>query len=61
MVGQKPQQCLLVPILVGTDGVQRMSKSLDNYIGVAEPPREMYFKVMRLKDDLIPNVHRISH
>ena len=54
MVGQKPQQCLLVPILVGTDGVQRMSKSLDNYIGVAEPPREMYFKVMRLKDDLIP-------
>ena len=55
MVGQKPQQCLLVPILVGTDGVQRMSKSLDNYIGVAEPPKDTYFKVMRLNDDLIPN------
>ena len=55
MVGQKPQQCLLVPILVGTDGVQRMSKSLDNYIGVAEPPKETYFKVMRLNDDLISN------
>ena len=55
MVGQKPQQCLLVPILVGTDGVQRMSKSLDNYIGVAESPKETYFKVMRLSDDLIPN------
>ena len=55
MVGQRPQQCLLVPILVGTDGVQRMSKSLDNYIGVAESPKETYFKVMRLNDDLIPN------
>ena len=55
MMGQRPQQCLLVPILVGTDGVQRMSKSLDNYIGVAESPKDTYFKVMRLNDDLIPN------
>ena len=54
-MGQRPQQCLLVPILVGTDGVQRMSKSLDNYIGVAESPKDTYFKVMRLNDDLIPN------
>ena len=53
MVGQRPQQCLLVPILVGTDSVQRMSKSLDNYIGVAESPKDMYFKVMRLSDNLI--------
>ena len=55
MVGQRPQQCLLVPILVGTDGVQRMSKSLDNYIGIAESPKDTYFKVMRLNDDVIPN------
>ena len=53
MMGQRPQQCLLVPILVGTDGVQRMSKSLDNYIGIAESPKDMYFKVMRLRDELI--------
>ncbi len=55
MMGQRPQQCLLVPILVGTDGVQRMSKSLDNYIGVAESPKDTYFKVMRLNDDLLSN------
>jgi tyrosyl-tRNA synthetase len=53
MMGQRPQQCLMVPILVGTDGVLRMSKSLDNYIGIDEPPKEIYFKVMRLKDDLM--------
>ena len=53
MMGQRPQQCLMVPILVGTDGTLRMSKSLDNYIGIDEPPKETYFKVMRLKDDLM--------
>ncbi|MCH8089869.1 MAG: tyrosine--tRNA ligase [Chloroflexi bacterium] len=53
MMGQRPQQCLMVPILVGTDGVLRMSKSLDNYIGIDEPPKDTYFKVMRLKDDLM--------
>ncbi|MEM8601527.1 MAG: tyrosine--tRNA ligase, partial [Bacteroidota bacterium] len=40
--GQEPQVCLTLPILEGTDGVQKMSKSLDNYIGVSEPPEEMY-------------------
>jgi len=54
MVGQRPQQCFTVPILVGTDGVQKMSKSLDNYIGVDEPPYDMYGKVMSIGgDDLI--------
>ena len=53
MTGQHPQQCLLVPILVGTDGVHRMSKSLDNYIGIDEPAKDIYFKVMRLKDSQI--------
>ena len=53
MRGQRPQQCFLVPILVGTDGVQKMSKSLDNYISVEEPPNDMYGKVMRVDDDLM--------
>ena len=53
IVGQKPQQILLVPILVGTDGTQKMSKSLGNYIGVAEPPSEIYGKVMSIPDSLI--------
>ena len=50
MMGQRAQQCFLVPILVGTDGVQKMSKSLGNYIGVDEPPNDIYLKVMRLPD-----------
>jgi len=53
MVGQKPQQLFLVPILVGTDGSQKMSKSLGNYIGIAEPPNEIYGKVMSIPDNLI--------
>jgi len=53
MVGQLPQQIFLVPILVGTDGSQKMSKSLGNYIGVDEPPSEIYGKVMSIPDSLI--------
>jgi len=53
MVGQRPQQVFLVPILVGTDGTQKMSKSLGNYIGVDEPPDEIYGKVMSIPDTLI--------
>jgi tyrosyl-tRNA synthetase len=52
-VGQRPQQCLLTPLLVGTDGSQKMSKSLGNYIGVAEPPEDIYGKTMSIRDDLI--------
>ena len=52
-VGQRPQQVFLVPILTGTDGSQKMSKSLDNYICVAEPPEEIYGKVMSIPDSLI--------
>jgi tyrosyl-tRNA synthetase len=51
--GQTPQQILLVPILIGTDGSQKMSKSLGNYIGIAEPPEEIYGKVMSIPDSLI--------
>jgi tyrosyl-tRNA synthetase len=52
-VGQHPQQVFLAPLLVGTDGTQKMSKSLGNYIGVAEPPNEIYGKVMSITDNLI--------
>jgi len=53
MMGQKPQQVFLVPLLVGTEGVQKMSKSLGNYIGVDEPPKDIYGKVMSIPDSLI--------
>ena len=53
MMGQRPQQLFLVPLLVGTDGSKKMSQSLGNYIGVAEPPEEIYGKVMSIPDSLI--------
>ena len=53
MLGQPPQQCFMTPLLIGTDGSQKMSKSLGNYIGVAEPADEIYGKVMSLPDSLI--------
>jgi tyrosyl-tRNA synthetase len=53
MMGQTPQQCFLMPILVGTDGVQKMSKSLGNYVALEEPPEDMYGKIMSLPDELI--------
>jgi len=51
--GQTPQVVLTMPILEGLDGVQKMSKSLGNYIGIAEDPREMFGKVMSISDDLM--------
>jgi len=51
--GQEPQIAITMPILEGLDGVQKMSKSLGNYIGVMEPPEEMYGKVMSLPDALM--------
>ncbi len=51
--GQEPQIVLTLPVLEGIDGVQRMSKSLGNYIGIDEPPEEMYGKVMSIPDELI--------
>lgn len=53
MLGQRPQQVFLVPMLVGTDGTMKMSKSLDNYVGVDEPPNTMYGKLMSIPDSLI--------
>ncbi len=51
--GQPPQVAVLTPILVGTDGKQRMSKSTGNYIGIDEPPNEQYGKAMSIPDDSI--------
>jgi tyrosyl-tRNA synthetase len=52
--GQAPQSVLTTPILPGTDGVQRMSKSAGNYIGVTEPPEEMFGKLMSVRDEAMP-------
>ena len=57
MMGQTPQQCFMMPILVGTDGVQKMSKSLGNYVALEEPPEEMYGKLMSLPDELITSYY----
>lgn len=51
--GQEPQCILTMPILEGLDGVNKMSKSLDNYIGVNESPKDMFGKTMRVSDDLM--------
>ncbi len=51
--GQEPQAILTMPILEGLDGVNKMSKSLGNYIGVYDPPSEMFGKVMSISDDLM--------
>ncbi|MCH2507467.1 MAG: tyrosine--tRNA ligase [Dehalococcoidia bacterium] len=53
MLGQRQQQCFIMPLLVGTDGSQKMSKSLNNYIGVDEPASDMYGKIMSIPDHLI--------
>ncbi len=51
--GQKPQICLTYPVLVGTDGTDRMSKSRGNYIGIAEPPEDIYGKTMSIPDSIL--------
>lgn len=51
--GQEPQVILTMPLLPGTDGVQKMSKSLDNYIGISEPANEIYGKTLSIPDSLI--------
>jgi tyrosyl-tRNA synthetase len=51
--GQEPQVIMTVPLMVGLDGVQKMSKSLNNYIGINEPPKDIFGKVMSISDDLM--------
>ncbi len=51
--GQEPQVVFTMPLLEGTDGIQKMSKSLDNYIGITEPPKEIFGKIMSISDELM--------
>ncbi len=53
MMGQRPQHCFITPLLPGTDGVQKMSKSLGNYIGIDELPNDVYGKTMSLPDSVV--------
>jgi tyrosyl-tRNA synthetase len=57
--GQEPQAVLTMPILEGTDGVQKMSKSLDNYIGITEAPSEIFGKVMSVSDELMQKYYEL--
>ncbi len=57
--GIEPQSILTMPILPGIDGVQKMSKSLGNYVGVDEPPEEMFGKLMRVPDDAMASYYSL--
>jgi len=52
-MGQSPQVALFLPLLVGLDGVQKMSKSLGNYVGISEPPHSMFGKLMSISDEML--------
>jgi tyrosyl-tRNA synthetase len=58
-VGQRPQSVLTMPLLEGLDGVNKMSKSLGNYIGISEPPREIYGKLMSISDPLMVRYYEL--
>ena len=57
--GQEQQICMLMPILEGLDGVEKMSKSLNNYIGITESPNDMFGKIMSISDDLMFRYYEI--
>ncbi len=57
--GQEPQVIMMMPILEGLDGVKKMSKSLNNYIGINDEPADMYGKVMSIPDKLIPRYYEL--
>ncbi len=57
--GQRPQSIIMSPLLEGTDGVNKMSKSLGNYIGINEPAKEMFGKVMRISDELMLRYYEV--
>ena len=58
--GQEPQVCLLMPILRGTDGVHKMSKSYDNYVGLSHAPEEQYGRTMSIPDDLLEEWYTLA-
>jgi tyrosyl-tRNA synthetase len=57
--GQQPQSIMTLPILVGTDGVQKMSKSLGNYVGVTDAPEEMFGRLMSIPDEAMAEYYRL--
>lgn len=57
--GQEPQVVLTMPLLEGTDGKRKMSKSFDNYVGLTDPPEEMFGRLMRVPDELIAKYLRL--
>ncbi len=57
--GQEPQVVMTWPLLVGLDGEEKMSKSLGNYVGITEPPGEMFGKLMSIPDSLMPEYYRL--
>ncbi len=58
--GTEPQVCMMMPILEGLDGVEKMSKSLGNYIGITEAPNDMFGKVMSISDELMWNYYEVA-
>jgi tyrosyl-tRNA synthetase len=58
--GQEGQVVLTLPLLVGLDGTQKMSKSLGNYVGITEPPPEMFGKLMKVPDELMPQYFALT-
>ncbi len=58
--GQEPQVCITLPLMRGTDGMRKMSKSLDNYVGITEPPEDMYGKTMSIPDELLEEWYRLA-
>ena len=58
--GQEPQVCITLPLMRGTDGTRKMSKSLDNYVGITEAPEEIYGKTMSIPDELLEEWFRLA-
>jgi tyrosyl-tRNA synthetase len=58
--GQEPQVCLMMPLLVGTDGSQKMSKSYDNYVGISDAPEEQYGRTLSIPDSLLVEWYRLA-
>ena len=59
-MGMEPQVCLTLPLLEGTDGVRKMSKSYGNYVGVTDAPEEMFGKIMSIPDEIMVKYYRLA-
>ena len=59
LFSQEPQAIIMTPLLEGTDGIQKMSKSLGNYIGIEEPPKDIFGKIMSISDDLMMRYYEL--